>query len=681
MEHSNSPAGHVPSVCLESLEPRLLMSGNVIARVHGSWLDIYGDSAANEISISAEYTDGDMTDSTAWQGLRITAADGDTLIDGQSQSGLFQVRNIRILMRGGNDMVTLTDFGTLNHLYVVPGAGDDEISILNGSVNNLRLRDQQGDDTVTLSDLGAYHLSMRMGRGHDTVTADDIGYHWGINLGQGDDEMTVTAEHHGAFPILSRPRINGGGGNDTITGHAGTLVEQRLRSIHKTIVADTEPDPIYYPPGGGGGGSGGVIITTGPIYTYPWLDPVPSVSSDPVTAKNLPSGKIVVDPSWSDEKKLAAYNTNFAFDLYHQIEGQNDGNVFFSPLSISTAMGMLYPGAEGQTADQIAQTMSFLLDDSTFAKTFGTLLTDLTKSQQSWSDGDPFTLNIANSLWGQTGYGFLDDYLNTLQQDFQSEMHSVDFAGDPEAQRQTINTWVADKTNQMIKDLLPDGSVTAATRLVLANAIYFKGSWENAFTSNQQQAFHLAGGDVTVDMMKQDSQYAYTRGENFQAIEIPYVGGASMVVLMPTEGQFEQFDSSLTSAEVQAIEQKMGWYDVDLSLPKFGCEETLSLKDTLQAMGITAAFGDADFSGIDGTHNLFVSDVIHKAKIQVDEKGTEAAAATAIGFVTDLCWPPPAPPPHVTFTADRPFIYIIKDNATGSTLFMGCVTDAEAFNS
>jgi serpin B len=389
----------------------------------------------------------------------------------------------------------------------------------------------------------------------------------------------------------------------------------------------------------------------------------------------------VANPSslMQNEQKLAADNTDFAFNLYHQLESQS-GNIFFSPESISAAMAMLYAGAKGETAQQIAQAMSFLLPNGDFASAFGSLLADLNGPQPAGADGQTPTLDIANSLWGQTGFPFLSSYLQTLNKSFQSEMHSVDFMGDPEAQRTAINQWVADNTGQMIQNLLPDGFITKATRLVLANAIYFNAPWLYSFGQTVQQAFHLPGGDVNVDMMKQEENYEYASGSNYQAVEIPYVGNESMVVLLPKAGQFDQFDSSLTASEVQGIEQQMQPRDVNLSLPKFGYGQTTDLTQTLQKMGVTDAFdpGGADLSGIDGTNDLYVSDVLHKAIIEVTAQGTKAAAVTVIGTKIS-CVFEGQPPPPIDFTVDHPFIYLIKDNTTGSTLFMGRVSDASAF--
>ena len=382
-----------------------------------------------------------------------------------------------------------------------------------------------------------------------------------------------------------------------------------------------------------------------------------------------------------NEQKLAADNSAFAFNLYHQLEAKS-GNIFFSPLSISAAMAMLYAGANGPTAQQIANVMSFLLPNGDFSSAFGSLLADLTSPQAANADGQTPTLDIANSMWGQTGFPFLNSYLQTLSQSFQSEMHSVDFADAPEAQRDALNQWVADNTDQMIQNLFPEGSISNLTRLVLANAIYFNAPWLYSFDQTVQQAFHLPGGDVNVDMMKQKEYYSYASGSNYQAVEIPYVGNESMVVLLPKAGQFQQFDSSLTAAKVQAIEQQMQLSEVNLSLPKFGYEQATDLSQTLQNMGITDAFDAdrADLSGMDGNQDLSVSAVIHKAKIEVSAQGTKAAAATAIIMQCTCVGYYQPPPPPIDFTVDHPFIYLIKDNTTGSTLFMGRVSDAKAFS-
>lgn len=643
-----------PVTC-EMLEPRLMMSGNVAVTVHDGWLEVRGDRFANQITI-------DQTGLSGGQ-FRVSPADADTTINGQSQAIVFDgVGNLRVRLGGGNDKLTLQDV------------------TLDSSWSQVRLNMGSGNDTLAfVNDTFSCRMFGNMGRGKDVVLLDqattfDTRGLWiktlsarsslpNVIVGPGQPHIQV------GYPTY---RIYGGRGRDLLAADEATLASygKFFHGFSAASPAAPDPDPISDP------------ITIPIDLPTGWdLGGRDFVPGRPV---KLPSGHIVVGPTWTIQQQLSAANTDFAFDLYHQLQAQQ-GNIFFSPLSISAAMAMLYAGAGGETAGQIAQTMSFLLPQGDFASAFGTLLNSLTASS-----GENSTLDIANSLWGQKGFAFLNSYLQTLQSDFQSEMHKVDFQSNPEAQRAAINKWVSDHTDQMIQDLLPKGSIDGFTRLVLANAIYFNAQWEYSFDQTVQQAFHLAGGDVNVSMMKESEDLKYFDGGNFQAVEIPYVGDKSMIVLLPVAGQFDKFDSSLTAAEVQAIENGMSSREVNLSLPKFGYEQSTSLRQTLSDMGITDAFTPndprnpdphaADLSGIDGKVDLYVSGVIHKAKIEVSEKGTKAAAATAIVFGASCTVYEPPPPPPINVTADHPFIYLIRDNATNSTLFVGRVSDATAFS-
>ena len=291
-------------------------------------------------------------------------------------------------------------------------------------------------------------------------------------------------------------------------------------------------------------------------------------------------------------------------------------------------------------------------------------------------DSKGFRLNIANALWGQKGYRFLPEFLDLLAENYGSGLRLLDFAADPESSRVTINDWVSHQTEGRIKDLVPQGVIDTLTRLVLTNAIYFNAAWGAPFDKSQTQdgAFHLQNGSqVTVPMMKQTKSFGYAEGQGYQAVELPYDGGElSMVILLPKAGQFEAFEGSLDAGQVNSILKNLAQRQVALSLPRLKTESEFSLAETLAAMGMPVAFSsEADFSGMDGGRNLFISDVVHKAFVSVDESGTEAAAATA--SVMGLTYAMPEQP--VEFTVDRPFIFLIRDIPTGAILFVGRIVN------
>jgi serpin B len=380
----------------------------------------------------------------------------------------------------------------------------------------------------------------------------------------------------------------------------------------------------------------------------------------------------------SDLASLTDGNAAFAFDLYHVLAA-DEGNLFFSPYSISVALAMTYAGASGDTASQMADTLHFTLPPEQLHSAFNAYSLDLAARAEADVEGTPFELSIANSLWGQQGFTFLPEFLDLLAENYGAGMRLVDYVSDPEAARQAINQWVSDETREKIQDLIPSGAIDAQTRLVLANAIYFKAAWLHPFddSATAPAPFHLLDGSaVDVPMMHQDEGYSYTLGDGFRALELPYENGnVSMLIILPDEGQFQAVEETLDPVMIADIMGNLTHGPVNLSLPRFTYESAFDLNGALQALGMTDPFDPnrADFSGMDGNRDLYIGNVLHKAFVSVDENGTEAAAATAV--IMELTMAPAGEP--ITFTVDRPFIYLIRDNWTGSILFVGRVMAPE----
>jgi serpin B len=384
------------------------------------------------------------------------------------------------------------------------------------------------------------------------------------------------------------------------------------------------------------------------------------------------------DVNPSEQALLVEGNSAFAFELYRALKGK-EGNLFYSPHSISLALAMTYAGARNETAEQMAATLQFLLEQDRLHPAFNWLDAELAKRGEGaeGKDGEGFRLNIVNAIWGQKDYEFLSDFLDVLAENYGAGLRILDFITETEASRLAINQWVSDQTEGRIKDLIPQGAIDALTRLVLTNAIYFNAAWENPFNEDMTAdgLFHLLdGGQVSVPMMKQTEAFGYTEGEGYQAVELQYDGNElSMVILLPEADQFQAFEEGLQSQQVCDIISGLQLTEVALTMPKFEFDSEFSLKDTLAGMGMPIAFsGAADFSGMTGTLDLCISEVLHKAFVSVDEAGTEAAAATAVIVEAGM----PGQPIEVTI--DHPFIFLIRDIETGAILFVGRVMNPSA---
>ncbi len=371
--------------------------------------------------------------------------------------------------------------------------------------------------------------------------------------------------------------------------------------------------------------------------------------------------------------KLTEGNTRFALDLYHSLK-EKEENLFYSPYSISLALAMTYAGARRETEKQMAQALRFALSQQRLHQAFNALDLDFANralaSQAQGRKG--FQLSIANALWGQRDFLFLDSFLDTLAENYGAGLSLLDFIHAANASRLIINQWVSDQTKEKIKDLLPEGSITRDTRLVLTNAIYFKAPWRFPFDEEKTKegAFTLLNGSsVTVPMMHHEVRTVYTQDENCEAFSLPYHDpDLSMLFFLPKAGKFKECEQMLSDDYLNESTSKLDDTFVVLAMPKFSYTASIDLKEKLAELGMPIAFTkEADFSGMNGKQNLLITDVIHKAFIAVNEAGTEAAAAT--GVIVGI----KSAPPTVKITVDRPFLFMIHDRKTRTVLFMGRV--------
>ena len=394
---------------------------------------------------------------------------------------------------------------------------------------------------------------------------------------------------------------------------------------------------------------------------------------------------------------LAAKATNeLGVDLHRQLATGKE-NLCISPYSIDSALAMTFAGADGETRTEMARVLHFPNDGSVPAS-FSALQNSLEQmsaktaelvkeSKKFGGPSEPITLNIANRLFAQKGYHFREAFLSLVKQNFSGAFEPLDFVADPAGATQRINKWVADQTRDRIRDLIPGGALDKTTRLVLANALYLKAPWASEFSDNatHPEPFHVrAGTPVDVPMMrKTDKQFGYAKREGFTAVSLPYAGGdLQFLVLLPDDIDGLRGLESKLSGDMLAGCAKLEKRDVDLYLPKFKLEPpTITLAKQFEALGMKTAFdqpkGSANFDKIaprTPDDYLYISQIFHKTFIAVDEKGTEAAAATAVAMLTATGFRSPPPPP-IEVKVDRPFVYAIQHVPSGICLFLGRVTD------
>ena len=363
-------------------------------------------------------------------------------------------------------------------------------------------------------------------------------------------------------------------------------------------------------------------------------------------------------------------NNIFAVKFLSKILGQDNGNAFFSPYSITNAFSMIYEGARGSTSDEMQSVFHFIQDDTSRKNYVSEINSELNNPSQQYK------LDIANALWIQNDYPVLPSYMHVLQQYYAANVTSLDLKGDSENSRKTINMWVENKTNQKIVDLLPQGSINENSRVVLTNAIYFKGNWTNQFEAQgtNNQNFTIPGNNIIkIPMMTTTASFPYFEDSNIQALKMPYQGGhLSMMVLLPKNNDLKSLENSLSVEKLKQWNGNMTTEQVTVYMPKFTLDTKYVLNDYLPSMGMPSAFSpnDADFTGISEIKDFSISTAVHQAFVKVDEKGTEAAAATGAVFQATSM-----PLSNHTFRVDHPFVFMIYDDQTGLVLFMGQVVN------
>jgi serpin B len=380
-----------------------------------------------------------------------------------------------------------------------------------------------------------------------------------------------------------------------------------------------------------------------------------------------------------DAVPVTKANNQFAYDLYERLARQ-EGNLFFSPHSIHSALGMTLAGARNKTAEEMAAVMHLTGGQAEINAAYLASLAAL--EPKKTHDGKPaYELVVANALYGQKGYPFHQNYRDLLAGQYKAALNDADFAGATEAARRQINGWVEEKTKDKIKELLKPGIVTPSTRLVLVNAIYFKAPWADKFSKNatQDAPFTLADGKkIDVPLMHQVDHFRYGSFDLAQVAELPYAGnGLSMVVILPKDGKTLAEVERNLARDAQQYLGGLASQRVDLHLPRFKFTADFELGKTLSGMGMKDAFNPntADFSGMVSQERLCIGEVVHKAFVDVHEGGTEAAAATAVLMRAPSAAPRPEEP--VLFKADHPFLFVIRHRDTGAILFMGRVAQPQ----
>lgn len=399
------------------------------------------------------------------------------------------------------------------------------------------------------------------------------------------------------------------------------------------------------------------------------LGPVGVAAEDTGKTEDEPAPVVSAALRHAEQQALVAGNTTFAFELYQALR-RRGRNLAFSPYSISLALSVVYSGSRGMTSEEMARTLHWGPFGDHVPRIFGTVNSDLANRGKGsvTEEGETPKLRLANSLWAQERYAFHQSFLDGLKLNFSTWLQCADFAGAPDASRKTVNRWVSRQTDGKIEELLPLGAISPLTRLMVAGAMTFSGTWAHQFDerSTRDSSFHLLNGrHVVAPMMDQITSLPYIETEAVQAVELPYFGNQfSMVVLLPAPGEFEAFASVLTADRVAAILGQLTPQLIRIQMPRFEFSSSLQLTSALRSLGMRRAFvlGLADFRGMANTQELFLGEIYHETLISVDEAGTFAAVSTALPMVG-------ATAPVIKL--DRPFIFLIRDMETGSILLVG----------
>ncbi len=414
----------------------------------------------------------------------------------------------------------------------------------------------------------------------------------------------------------------------------------------------------------------------------------------PMNGETRAQGAPGIEPDIDDEelRALVAETNGFTFDLYEQLVlDTSDDNLFVSPVSIAIAMAMTYAGAEGDTREQMRETLRYPLEGEVLHETFNGLQRALLEREAEavidrggrYHEDDepvPFELSIVNGLWGQEDYGFHDEFMQGIEDHYFADVQSVDFSAEPDATREEINRWVADHTGDRITELLPEGSIDGLVRLVLVNAIYFLANWKHPFPPDATETATFTALDGTthdIDFMHENRSWKHATVDGTQVVELPYIGDSiAMSVLLPPDGEFESFERELDGETLASMLDQLEHRDGTVQLPRFTIESKMRLSNVLAALGMPDAFDPetADFTGMAGDEQLHIDEVYHDSWISVDEEGTEAAAATGVVMRTIS-----APADPFTFSANRPFLFVIRDRDTDTILFLGRVVDPTAW--
>lgn len=393
------------------------------------------------------------------------------------------------------------------------------------------------------------------------------------------------------------------------------------------------------------------------------------------------------DTGWTQQgiQEVVNANNKFAFEIYSELDKVENGNMFYSPYSIFAALAMVYEGARGQTADEM-KSVFYFPETNILRPNFAAIYNGINQ------ENNAYELRTGNALWAQHDYKFLKDYTSRVEKYYGGKVANLDFKKETEKSRQTINAFIEEQTNNKIKDLIPVGVLSQMSRLVLTNAIYFKGNWKWEFDKSytRDQDFKITPTKIVktpmMYMKPEKAKFNYADLENLQILELPYKGEKiSMLILLPKQGEYYDYETgkrivyNYTLKDIELSSEKLNEYKSQMKeikldsifIPKFEFDTKYFLADTLSAMGMPTAFTiNADFSGMNGIRELFITKVIHQAYVKVDEKGTEAAAATVISFIEVASMPR-----YIEFRADHPFIFIIQERETGNILFMGRVVD------